>query len=52
MTRTVAELANVRLCDMTQGERDLLLRVACTQLERELNSPAVQTALKSPPATR
>jgi hypothetical protein len=45
MTRTLEQLANVRMGDMSPAERRIVVTAACAKLERQLKSPAMQKAL-------
>jgi hypothetical protein len=44
--RTLAELTWVPWRDMTKAERKSVVKAACDQLKRELESPEVRAALK------
>lgn len=45
--RTLDELANVKMGDMTPAERRAVLKAVCAKLKRELEAPAMQQAMQS-----
>ena len=48
--RTLAELENVKMGDMTPAEREAVIRAACAKLKTELerNAPAIAEVLNAP----
>lgn len=49
--RTVKELANVRMGDMTREEQRMIIKRSCEKLQAELNynRAAIEAALADPP---